>query len=56
MSDDIRAIYLRLVKLVHTDTAPMDEFSVRTMTMQILNDAYKRRDLGALRALVVCHA
>ncbi len=49
--DECRTLYLKLVRQVHTDGAPDDEFSVRTSTMQQIIAAYKRKDLAALRLL-----
>lgn len=49
--DECKALYFKLVKQVHTDGAPAEEYSVRTATMQQINSAYKRRDLVALKRL-----
>jgi DNA polymerase-3 subunit gamma/tau len=49
--DECKALYFKLVKQVHTDWAPAEEFSIRTVTMQQINSAYKRRDLLALKVL-----
>ncbi len=51
MADEMTLLYRRLVKLVHTDTSPRDEFAARTRTMQLINDAYRRRDYAFLKQL-----
>ena len=49
--DECKELYFRLVKQAHTDGAPDEEYSVRTITMQQINSAYRRRDLTTLKLL-----
>jgi DNA mismatch repair ATPase MutL len=47
--DELTTLYRRLSKDAHPDLYPANERSLRTLVMQQINDAYRRKDLESLR-------